>query len=106
MFEADPLTIATFANDTAQIVLQAGPPTDLPAQVPDFVSSILETVRGSAGSGGLGETISGMTPGGAEAADGAGKAAEGAEMAAGAGAETAGDGAEKAAGAMAENAAN
>ncbi|MEF8772102.1 hypothetical protein [Halodesulfurarchaeum sp.] len=87
MIEADPLTIATIANDTAQIVLQAGPPTDLPAQVPDFVSSILETVRSSAGEGGLGEIISGLTPGGSEAAEGTGKAAEGAQKAAGAGIE-------------------
>ncbi|MFW5900428.1 MAG: hypothetical protein ACOCTH_01460 [Halodesulfurarchaeum sp.] len=105
MFEADPLTIVTLANDTARVVLQAGPPADLPAQVPDSVSIILETVRGSAGNGGLGEPISGLVPGGVEAADGAGKAAEGAEMAAGAGAEKAAEGAEKAAG-MAENVAN
>lgn len=89
MIEADPLTIATIANDTAQMLLQAGPPADLPAQVPDFVSSILDTVRGSAGDGGLGEMISGLTPGGSEAAEGAGKAAEGAEKAAGAGAKNA-----------------
>ncbi|MFW5922252.1 MAG: hypothetical protein ACOCRC_02980 [Halodesulfurarchaeum sp.] len=80
MIEADPLTIAQMASDTAQTIMQAGPPSDLPAQVPDFVSSILDTVRSSAGEGGLGEAISGLTPGGSEAADGA-------ETAAGAGAE-------------------
>lgn len=89
MFEADPVTIATLANDTAQTVLQVGPPTDVPAQVPDFVSNIFETVSGSAGNGGLGETISGLTPGGTETVDGAEKAAEGAENAAAAGTENA-----------------
>lgn len=73
MIEADPLTIVTLANDTTQIVLQAGPPSDLPAQVPDFVSSILEAVRNTAGDGSLGETISELTPGGAETADAAEK---------------------------------
>ncbi|AKH97561.1 hypothetical protein [Halanaeroarchaeum sulfurireducens] len=89
MIEADPLTMATIANDATRTVLQAGPPTDLPAQVPDFVSTILETVRNSAGDGGLGETISELTPGGTQAADGAGKGVEGAEQAAGAGADNA-----------------
>ena len=88
MIEADPLTIATIANDAAHTIMQAGPPSDLPAQVPDFVSSILDAVRGSVGEGGLGETISGLTPGGSEAAGGAETAAEGAETAAGAGTET------------------
>ena len=73
MIEADPLTIVTLANDTAQLVLQAGPPTDLPAQVPDFVSNILEAVRNATGDGSLGETISGLTPGGSETADAAEK---------------------------------
>jgi len=69
MFEADPLTMIQFANDTVQMAMQAGPPTDLPAQVPDFVSNILAEVSSMVGgeSGGLGETISGMTPGGSEA---------------------------------------
>lgn len=72
MIEADPLTIVTFANDAANMVLQAGPPSDLPAQVPDFVSNILDAIRSSAGEGGLGETISDLIPGGEEVADGAG----------------------------------
>jgi hypothetical protein len=69
MFETDPLTMVQFATDTAQMAMQAGPPTDLPAQVPDFVGNILAEVNSMAGgeSGGLGETISGMTPGGSEA---------------------------------------
>lgn len=69
MIEADPLTIVTLANDTAQLVLQAGQPSDLPAQVPDFVSNILEAVRNAPVDGGLGETISELTPGGSETAD-------------------------------------
>lgn len=84
MIEADPLSIVLIANDATQTLLQAGPPTDLPAQVPDFVSNVLETVRNAAGDGGLGETISGLTPGGTEATDGAGKAAESAEKIVGA----------------------
>lgn len=114
MIEADPLAMATIANNATQTVLQAGPPADLPAQVPDFVSNILETVGGSAGDGGLGETISELTPGGTEAAEGAEEAAgagaeqaaDGAKNAAGAGVDQAADGVEKAADAGAENAAN
>lgn len=105
MIEADPLTMATIANDATQTVLQARPPTDLPAQVPDFVSNILETVSGSAGDGGLGEAISELTPGGTEAADGAETAAGGAETAAGAGVEMAAEGVDKAVDG-AENASN
>lgn len=71
MIEADPLTMVTFANDTAHMVMQAGPPSDLPAQVPDFVSDILDAVRNSAGDGGLGETISDLVPGGDAAGSGA-----------------------------------
>jgi hypothetical protein len=73
MFEADPVTMVQFATDAAQMAMQAGPPSDLPAQVPDFVLNILSEISSSAGgeSGGLGETISGLTPGGSEAADGA-----------------------------------
>jgi hypothetical protein len=82
MIEADPLTMVLFANDAAQTVLQAGPPSDLPAQVPDFVSNILDAVRDSAGGGSLGERISELTPGGSESVAGA----EGG-VAAGAGAE-------------------
>lgn len=71
MIEADPLTMVLFANDAAQTVLQAGPPSELPAQVPDFVSDILDTVRNAAGEGSLGERISELTPGGNESAAGA-----------------------------------
>lgn len=50
------------ANDAAQNAgndaASQGPPVDLPAQVPDFVSSILDTI--SAGATGLGETVSGI----------------------------------------------
>lgn len=69
MFEADPLTMVQFANDATQTVMQAGPPTDLPGQVSDFVENILAEVRSMAGgeSSGLGESISGMTPDGSEA---------------------------------------
>lgn len=76
MIETDPLSTVLLANDAAQTILQAGPPSDLPAQVPDFVGDILETVRNSAGDGGLGETISELAPGGSEAADGANKGVE------------------------------
>ena len=75
MIEADPLTVVTFANDAAQTVLQVGPPSDLPAQVPDFVGDLLDAIRNSAGEGGLGETISELVPGGSEAAGGAGNGA-------------------------------
>lgn len=73
MFEASPITMVQFATDTVGMALQAGPPSELPAQVPDFVLDILNEIGSSAGgeSGGLGETISGLTPGGSEAADGA-----------------------------------
>ena len=82
MFEADPLTMVQFANDAAQTVMQAGPPTDLPGQVSDFVENILAEDRSMAGgeSSGLGEVISSMTPGGSEA--GANTAAENATSAA------------------------
>ncbi|GGN92442.1 hypothetical protein [Haloarcula pellucida] len=73
MFEADPLTMAAFANDAVRMAMQAGPPTDLPAQVPDFVGDVLGEAGSSAGEAkdGFGETISGLTPGGSEAAEGA-----------------------------------
>ena len=64
MIEADPLTIAQMATDATEVLLQGGPPTDLPAQVPDFVSEILSQVGASAD--GLGETVSNITPGGSE----------------------------------------
>lgn len=80
MFESDPVTMAQFATDAARMAMQAGPPSDLPAQVPDFVGGILAEISSSAGdaSGGIGDAISGLTPGGAETADGAGEAASGA----------------------------
>lgn len=75
MIEADPLSMVLFANDATQTVLQAGPPSDLPSQVPDFVSSILDAVRNF--TGGLGETISEITPGGNETAGGLDNATSG-----------------------------
>ncbi|APE95401.1 hypothetical protein [Halodesulfurarchaeum formicicum] len=75
MIEADPLTILTVATDAGQTLLQAGPPSDLPAQVPDFVTELLDTVRNSTGEDGLGETISELTPGGSEHAGAAGQGA-------------------------------
>ncbi|WP_353635403.1 hypothetical protein ABSL23_10535 [Halobacterium sp. NMX12-1] len=47
-------------------VAQAGPPTDLPAPVPDFVSEILGSVRSFLDGGieKLGSTVSDLTPGG------------------------------------------
>lgn len=79
MFETDPLTTATLATDAAQLALQAGPPADVAAQAPAFVQEILARVGAATGdaAGGIGETISGMTPGG-DAAEGAGEAASGA----------------------------
>jgi hypothetical protein len=77
MIEADPLTIAQFAHDTAGMALQAGPPSDLPGAVPDFVGGILDEIGASAGEAtdGLGETISGLTPGGSETSESVGSAA-------------------------------
>ncbi|MDZ5812588.1 hypothetical protein U4E84_14665 [Halorubrum sp. AD140] len=77
MFEADPLTTATLAADAATVALQAGPPADAASQAPAFVQEILAEIGSSAGdaSGGIGETISGMTPGGGDAAERAGDAA-------------------------------
>lgn len=65
MFEVDPLTMVAFTNDTTQMLALAGPPTDMPAQVPGFVGDILAEIGSSAGDamGGIGETISGLTPG-------------------------------------------
>ncbi|MFC6864152.1 hypothetical protein ACFQGE_11875 [Halomicroarcula sp. GCM10025817] len=73
MLEADLPAMAQFAHDTARLAMQAGPPADLPAQVPDFVGNILGEIGSSAGEAkdGIGEAISGMTPGGAEATTGA-----------------------------------
>jgi len=76
MFEADPLAMATVAQDAANLVAQAGPPSGLPEPVPDFVGEILDTVGSSAGDAkdGLGETIREITPGSSDAAEGAGNA--------------------------------
>ncbi|MFW6321478.1 MAG: hypothetical protein ACOC0Z_06460 [Halohasta sp.] len=65
MFDSDPLTMVSLAHDAAQVTMQAGPPADLPGAVPDFVGRILGEISGSVGdaSGGLGETISRLTPG-------------------------------------------
>lgn len=82
MFETDPLTMVQFATDTTQMAMQAGPPTDLLAQVPEFVRNILTEISSAVGgeSGGLGESISAMTPDGSEAgaAENATSAASGA----------------------------
>ncbi|WP_430505293.1 hypothetical protein [Haloparvum sp. PAK95] len=78
MFEADPLTMVTLAQDAANVVAQAGPPSGLPDPVPDFVSQILDTVGSSAGDAkdGLGEAIRSITPGGSDAAEGASNAGQ------------------------------
>lgn len=76
MFETDPLMMVTVAQDAANLIAQAGPPSGLPAPVPDFVGEILETVGSSAGDAkeGLGEAIRAITPGGSDAAEGASNA--------------------------------
>ncbi len=84
MIEADPLTMVTFANDATNLLVQASPPVDLPAQVPDFVSDLLSEIRSAGSMERLGETLKELTPGGGDAAgqsDGAASAA--AENAAG-----------------------
>lgn len=65
MFDSDPLTMVSFAHDAVQLAMQAGPPADLPTQVPDFVGRLLGEISASAAdtAGGLGETISELTPG-------------------------------------------
>ena len=83
MIEADPLTVVTFANDATNLLAQASPPVDLPAQVPDFVSDLLSEIRSSAGMEGLGETISELTPGGDAAGQSEGAAGAAAENAGG-----------------------
>ncbi|WP_123623251.1 hypothetical protein [Halorubrum sp. CSM-61] len=84
MFEADPLTTATLATDAAKTALQVGPPADAASQAPAFVQEILVEVGSSAGdaAGGLGETISDLTPGGSGVAEAGSDAAEGASDAA------------------------
>ena len=78
MFEADPLAMASLAHSAVDVLAQAGPPTELPAQAPDFVGSILGEIGGAAADG-LGQTISDLTPSGessvGEAANGAADAA-------------------------------
>ncbi|MFC6614022.1 hypothetical protein ACFQAS_03460 [Halopenitus salinus] len=75
MFETDPTLLvaltnefaATWTNGLADAVALAGPPSDLPSAVPDFVGDIHDAIRSfSPGDGGLGETIRDLTPGGGE----------------------------------------
>ncbi|MFB6073244.1 MAG: hypothetical protein ABEJ88_09780 [Halobacterium sp.] len=64
MFElVDP--VAAVGIDTLH-VLAAGPPTDLPAPVPDFVGDALGSVRSfiQGGVQKLGKVVSDLTPGG------------------------------------------
>ncbi len=85
MFETDPVTMATLAHNAVDVLAQAGPPAELPAQVPEFVGNVLGELGQAAGetADGLGETISGLTPGG-EVSDGLERAAGSAEHAGGA----------------------
>ncbi|PSQ61765.1 MAG: hypothetical protein BRD21_08730 [Halobacteriales archaeon SW_8_66_22] len=62
MLEADPLTLVTLAQDATTFVAQAGPPSDLPASVPDFVGDIHDAINSSDVKDGLGEIISAITP--------------------------------------------
>lgn len=65
MFETDPTLLVTWSGSLADAIALAGPPSDLPAAVPDFVGDIHEAIRSfSGGDGGLGETIRDLTPGG------------------------------------------
>ncbi|WP_418284195.1 hypothetical protein [Halorubrum sp. DTA46] len=79
MFETDPLTTATLATDATRTALQIGPPADIATQAPAFVQDILGKVGSTAGdaAGGIGETISRMTPGGSDVAAGASDGANG-----------------------------
>lgn len=58
-------TVTTVSIDTLH-VLAAGPPSDLPGPVPDFVGDILGNVRSfvEGGLDKLGKTVSDLTPGG------------------------------------------
>jgi hypothetical protein len=58
--------VTTVGIDLATLA-QAGPPTDLPAPVPDFVGDILGAVRSflDATVDSLGKTVSDLTPGSA-----------------------------------------
>lgn len=57
--------LATAGIDFANVAA-AGPPTDLPAPVPDFVGEILGSVRSFVDGGveKLGSVVSDLTPGG------------------------------------------
>ncbi len=65
---AGPVEDAT--GDGPNVNADAGPPSDLPGPVPEFVGDLLDTIRGSASgaAGGLGDAVSdlaGGSPGGA-----------------------------------------
>lgn len=65
MFElVDP--VATLGIDVLNAVAQAGPPSDLPAPVPDFVGDVLGRVRSFVDGGidSLGKALRDVTPGG------------------------------------------
>lgn len=83
MFEADPLTMATFAHNAVDVAVHATASSDLPAQVPDFVGHILGEIGSTAHGAmdGLGQTISDMTPGGEAAAQASGHAQAGGHVA-------------------------
>ncbi|WP_280536548.1 hypothetical protein [Halopenitus sp. POP-27] len=82
MFETDPSLLATWSIDLAETIALAGPPADLPGAVPDFVGEIHDAIRSfGGGEGGIGETISELTPGG----EGGAGAGNGSADAAGAG---------------------
>ena len=72
MIETDPTIVATIGTDALITLASGGPPGDLPEHVPEFVGELHGSIRaflaGSVDS--LGETVSGLTPGGAENAPG------------------------------------
>lgn len=66
MFEIDPLATLTFAQEASNVFL-VGPPGGLPAPVPDFVGDILAEIGSiEDAAGGIGETISELTPAGGD----------------------------------------
>ncbi|MFC6757721.1 MULTISPECIES: hypothetical protein [Haloarcula] len=71
MFETHPLAVLTVVHDAVQTVALVGPPGGLPEQVPGFVGDILGEIGSMPGGAmdGIGETIRGLTPGGADSAD-------------------------------------
>jgi hypothetical protein len=69
MFETDPVAVVTVAQESARTLAMVGPPGGLPAPVPDFVGNILGEIGSALGMDGLGETISGLTPGGEGSAE-------------------------------------